>query len=109
VETDSVASLYAHVATGAWASVVPHTWLRAMPVTGGTRAVPLVNPDARAQISVAIHAATPGSVAARAFLDVVAGLSLDEVFEPYRLDVVADLPNTAEGALDRQVVDARGL
>jgi DNA-binding transcriptional LysR family regulator len=107
VETDSVASLYAHVATGAWASIVPHTWLRAMPVTGRTRAVPLIDPDARAQISVAIHAATPGSVAARAFLNVVAGLSLDAVFEPYRLDVVADLPNTAEGALDRQAVDAQ--
>ena len=39
VETDSVASLYAHVATGAWASVVPHTWLRAMPVTGAARAI----------------------------------------------------------------------
>ena len=67
VETDSVASLYAHVATGAWASVVPHTWLRAMPVTGAARAIRLVEPDTRAQISMAIHAGKPGSVAARAF------------------------------------------
>jgi DNA-binding transcriptional LysR family regulator len=42
VETDSVASLYAHVATGAWASVVPHTWLRVMPAAEGTRAVRLI-------------------------------------------------------------------
>ena len=54
VETDSVASLYAHVATGAWASVVPHTWLRAMPVTGAARAIRLVEPDTSAQISMAI-------------------------------------------------------
>jgi DNA-binding transcriptional LysR family regulator len=79
VETDSVASLYAHVTTGAWASIVPHTWLRAMPVTGAARAVRLVEPDATAQISMAIHA-TAGSVAARAFLNVAAA-ALNEVFE----------------------------
>jgi DNA-binding transcriptional LysR family regulator len=78
VETDSVASLCAHVATGAWASVVPHTWLRAMPVTGTARAIRLVEPETTAQISMAIHAG-PGSVAARAFLNVAAGSHLDEV------------------------------
>lgn len=89
VETDSVASLYAHVATGAWASVVPHTWLRAIPATGltatgGTRAIRLIEPDAVAQISVAIRAGTPASVAARSFLTVASGMVLDEVFEPER-------------------------
>lgn len=82
VETDSVASLCAHVATGAWASVVPHTWLRAIPATGGMRAIPLVEPENKAQVSVAIRAGTPASVAARSFLDVAADLLLDEVFEP---------------------------
>ena len=56
VETDSVASLYAQVGVGAWATIVPHTWLRAMPVVGRARAVRLVDPDTRAQVSVAIHA-----------------------------------------------------
>ena len=60
---------------------MPHTWLRAMPVVGRTRAVRLVEPDARAQISVAIHAATPGSVVARAFVTAADGLSLDEFFD----------------------------
>ncbi|MFE4369307.1 LysR family transcriptional regulator [Streptomyces sp. NPDC056835] len=81
VETDSVASLYAHVGVGEWASIVPHTWLRAMPVIGRTRAVRLVAPDARAQVSVAIHAATPGSIAARAFVNAATGLSLDAFFD----------------------------
>ncbi|MDX6239960.1 MAG: hypothetical protein QOG10_4775 [Kribbellaceae bacterium] len=80
VETDSVASLYAHVGVGEWASIVPHTWLRAMPVVGNTRAVRLV-PDARAQVSVAIHAMTPGSVVARAFVKAATGLSLTEFFD----------------------------
>jgi DNA-binding transcriptional LysR family regulator len=91
VETDSVACLYAHVATGAWASVVPHTWLGAMPVTGAARAVRLVEPDTTAQISVAIHAGTPGSVAARAFLNVAVGTRLDKVFELERHDLYSDL------------------
>ncbi|MGW2562412.1 LysR family transcriptional regulator [Streptomyces sp. NPDC001514] len=81
VETDSVATLYANVGIGACASIVPHTWLRAMPATARMRAVRLVEPEARAQVSVAIHAATPGSVAARAFMTAAAGLSLDEFFD----------------------------
>jgi DNA-binding transcriptional LysR family regulator len=88
VETDSVASLYAHVATGAWASVVPHTWLRAMPVTGAARAIRLIEPDTRAQISMAIHAATPGSVAARAFLNVAVGTPLNDIFGLHGKDLV---------------------
>lgn len=90
VETDSVASLYAYVATGAWASVVPDTWLRALPVAAGTRAVPLVEPENRARISVAIHAGNPGSVAARAFLNVAAGMSLAPILDaPERNRAVA--------------------
>ena len=88
VETDSVASLYAHVATGAWASVVPHTWLRAMPVNGAARVIRLVGPDTTAQISMAIHAATPGSVAARAFLNVAVGTPLNDIFELHGKDLV---------------------
>jgi DNA-binding transcriptional LysR family regulator len=103
VETDSVASLYAHVATGAWASVVPHTWLRAVPATGGTRAIRLVEPDSRAQISVAIHAGTPGSVAARTFLNVAAGLLLDQVFERESLDLAA---GDAKAPRDQEVLHA---
>jgi DNA-binding transcriptional LysR family regulator len=88
VETDSVASLYAHVATGAWASVVPHTWLRAMPVAGAARAIRLVEPDTRAQISMAIHAGKPGSVAARAFLNVAVGTPVNDIFELHGKDLV---------------------
>jgi DNA-binding transcriptional LysR family regulator len=81
VESDSVASLYAQVGVGAWATIVPHTWLRAMPVVGQARAVRLVEPDTRAQVSVATHAATPGSVVARAFVTAARGLSLDAFFD----------------------------
>jgi DNA-binding transcriptional LysR family regulator len=39
VETDSVASLFAQVATGNWACIVPHTWLWTTPMGGEIRAV----------------------------------------------------------------------
>src|SRR6202158_4704135 len=81
VEKEPAGSLYAQVGLGTWASIVPHTWLRAMPVIGTIRAVRLVEPDARAQVSVAIHAATPGSVVARAFVTAATGLALDEFFD----------------------------
>jgi DNA-binding transcriptional LysR family regulator len=81
LETDSVASLYAHVAVGDCATIVPHTWLRAMPAADGMRAVRLVDPDAGAQVSVATNAATPGSRTAVAFVKAATGLSLDEFFE----------------------------
>lgn len=80
VEADSVASLYAHVGAGGWASIVPHTWLRAMPVIGRMRAVRLVDPEASAQMLVGISAVAPGSRVARAFVEVATGLSLDEFF-----------------------------
>jgi DNA-binding transcriptional LysR family regulator len=81
METDSVASLYALVGVGRCASIMPHTWLQAMPAAEGMRVVRLVDPDVTAQISVGIHAATPGSLAARAFVNAATGLSLDEFFE----------------------------
>jgi DNA-binding transcriptional LysR family regulator len=89
IETDSVASLYSHVATGTWASVVPHTWLRAIPATGANRAVRLVEPETTAQISIAIHAGS-SSVAARAFVNVAAGAALDKAFDLQRSDYITD-------------------
>jgi DNA-binding transcriptional LysR family regulator len=81
VETDSVASLYAMVGAGDCATIVPHTWLHALPVVSTTMVVPLVEPDLRAAISVAINAASPGSIAARAFVSVAKELALNEFFE----------------------------
>jgi DNA-binding transcriptional LysR family regulator len=98
VEADSLATLYALVATGSWVGVVPQTWLRTMPMTAGMRALPLVDPEAgaglgagsgaapglepepagREEISLAINAGRPGSVLARAFLRAAVGLALDE-------------------------------
>ncbi|MFE7314429.1 LysR family transcriptional regulator [Streptomyces sp. NPDC057555] len=69
VETDSVASLFAHVRTGQWASIVPHAWLHVFGVPHGMRAVPLVEPVHTTPIGLVITAREPGSVMARALLE----------------------------------------
>ncbi|MEU9040537.1 MULTISPECIES: LysR family transcriptional regulator [unclassified Kitasatospora] len=70
VETDSVASLFAHVRTGHWASVVPYAWLHVFGVPHGMQAVPLVEPVHGAPIGLVVAAREPGSVMARALLEV---------------------------------------
>ncbi|UXA09174.1 LysR family transcriptional regulator [Mycobacterium sp. SMC-2] len=81
VETDSVASLFAKVATGNWACIVPHTWLWTSPLGPAVRAVEMVDPVVTADIALAINSAGPGSPIARAFAASAAELSLNEFFD----------------------------
>lgn len=96
VETDSMASLYAHVSTGAWAGIVPHTWLQAMPMTGTMRGLRLIEPDQKAQISIAIQSSAPGSAAARAFLNVAAGAPFTDVLAYESRDVRGEPDSDAD-------------
>lgn len=70
VETDSVAALFAHVRTGRWASIVPHTWLHVFGVPHGMRAVPMTEPDRTVPVGLVVSAREPGSVLARALTEV---------------------------------------
>lgn len=70
VETDSVAALFAHVRTGRWASIVPHTWLHVFGVPQGMRAVPLVEPARAVPMGLVVSAREPGSVLARALTEI---------------------------------------
>ncbi|CAL9337552.1 LysR family transcriptional regulator [Streptomyces sp. enrichment culture] len=70
VETDSVATLFAHVRTGRWASVVPRAWLHVFGVPPGMRAVPLVEPEHSVPVGLVVTAREPGSVMARALREV---------------------------------------
>ncbi|MEU9856206.1 LysR family transcriptional regulator [Streptomyces sp. NPDC047974] len=70
VETDSVAALFAHVRTGRWASIVPHTWLHVFGVPHGMRAVPMTEPARAVPVGLVVAAREPDSVLARALTDV---------------------------------------
>jgi DNA-binding transcriptional LysR family regulator len=81
VETDSVASLFAQVATGNWACIVPHTWLWTSPPGGEVRAVEMVEPALTAEITLATNSAGPGSPVARALTESAKELALNEFFD----------------------------
>jgi DNA-binding transcriptional LysR family regulator len=68
LETDSVATLFAHIATGRWASIVPHTWIRALGVPAGASVLRLHDPSVAAPMVLVTNAAEPGSVVTRALL-----------------------------------------
>ncbi|MFE4664318.1 LysR family transcriptional regulator [Streptomyces sp. NPDC056716] len=69
VETDSVGTLFAHVRTGQWASVVPHAWLHVFGVPHGMWAVPLIEPARAVPVGLVTMAREPESVMARALND----------------------------------------
>ncbi|QNS02602.1 LysR family transcriptional regulator [Streptomyces xanthii] len=70
IETDSVGALFAHVRTGQWASVVPQAWLHVFGVPHGMQALPLVDPSAAVPVGLVWSAREPGSVMARALVEV---------------------------------------
>jgi DNA-binding transcriptional LysR family regulator len=70
VETDSIASLFAHVRTGRWASIVPHSWLHVFGVPAGMQAVPLVEPARTERMGLVVAKRDPASAMARALVDV---------------------------------------
>lgn len=69
-ETDSVATLFARVRTGRWASIVPHAWLHVFGVPHGMRAVPMVEPSGTVPVGLVTAAREPGSVMAGALTEV---------------------------------------
>ena len=84
VETDSVASLFAQVASGDWACIVPHTWLWTGPMgpdTQAIRAVEMSDPILTAEVALATNAAGPGSPVARALIASAKELALHEFFD----------------------------
>ena len=87
VETDSVASLLAQVATGNWACIVPHTWLWTSSLGGEIRAVEMVDPVLKAGIALATNSAGPGSPLARALIACAQQLALDEFFDAHLLGI----------------------
>ncbi|ROQ35513.1 DNA-binding transcriptional LysR family regulator [Streptomyces sp. PanSC19] len=70
VETDSVAALFAHVRTGRWAGIVPHTWLHVFGVPYGMRAVPMTEPARSVPMGLVTVVREPESVLARALREV---------------------------------------
>ncbi|BAX90596.1 LysR family transcriptional regulator [Mycobacterium shigaense] len=80
LETDSVATLFAHIATGRWASIVPHTWIRVLGVPAGASVLRLHDPSVTAPMALVTNAAEPGSVITRVLLQTAQDADLGEAF-----------------------------
>jgi DNA-binding transcriptional LysR family regulator len=80
LETDSVATLFAHIGTGRWASILPHTWIRTLGVPAGASVLGLDNPSVTAPMVLVTSAAEPGSVVTRALVQTARDAGIGDVF-----------------------------
>jgi DNA-binding transcriptional LysR family regulator len=79
LETDSVVALFAHVATGRWASIVPQTWIRTLGPPAGAGVLRLERPSVTAVIALVTNAAQPGSLLTRALVQTARDAGLGAV------------------------------
>ncbi|AWK72561.1 LysR family transcriptional regulator [Rhodococcus oxybenzonivorans] len=66
VETDSIASLYAHVKTGQWAAVVPQVWFKVFGEPPGLRSTPLIEGRTAPVVGLITRAEGPSSLLVQA-------------------------------------------
>ena len=64
----SVGTLLAHVGTGRWASIVPHTWVHTLGMPPGVAVLRLQEPSVTALLALVTHAGEPGSPLTRALV-----------------------------------------
>lgn len=69
LETDSVGALFAHVGTGRWATIVPHTWIESLGAPPGALVLRMEKPSVTAVIALVTHAEEPGSPLTRALVE----------------------------------------
>ncbi len=87
IETNSVLTLWAHLRTGRWSSILPHPFLYLLGVPVGLRAIPLDGGEGHFTIGVVVPDREPMTPSARELLRVVGDL-----------DVAAELERKAGGA-----------
>jgi DNA-binding transcriptional LysR family regulator len=75
IETNSVATLWAHLRQGRWSSVMPQTYLALFGAFEGLLAIPLVEPEASHIIGLATADREPLLPVTRAMLEVATGVA----------------------------------
>lgn len=79
IETDSIGAMYAHVATGRWASLVPHPWGQSFRLPTDIRAMAILGSVARSMVGLITPSDEPGSVLARAFKGIAEQVNLGDL------------------------------
>lgn len=81
VEADTVAAIYAHVATRRWSSIIAHTWLHAFGVPNGMRVLPLAPRGPEPVVGLVTGDHQPMSIVSQALLDAVRGADVSRTLE----------------------------
>lgn len=88
IETNSVLALVAHVRSGRWSSVIPHTFLGLIrhraAASAGFNAIPLVEPEASQSVGLVVSDREPLSPLARALLKSARAIEVSRKLEPLR-------------------------
>lgn len=96
VDTDTVAALYAHLATRRWSSIIAHAWLHAFGVPPGMRAIPLTPRSREPAVGVVWPDRRPESIVVTALLEVIGDLDVAAALaDPTRHGLVGCPPGLA--------------
>ena len=74
IETNSVLAIIAHVRSGAWASVLPQSFLQFLPADDEIQAIPLIDPVVTHQVGLVVPDREPLTPSARALMDLASQL-----------------------------------
>lgn len=84
IETDCSLGLFAHMRSGKWLTVVPHSYFYLLGDWGFIRSIPIVNPVVTSSIGLLIQEQTAIPRVIQAFLDVAEDAKLAEHLDRYR-------------------------
>lgn len=76
IETNSVLAIIAHVRSGAWASIVPQSFLQFLPPDDEIRVIPLVDPAVAHQVGLVVPDREPLTPSAHALVDFASRISV---------------------------------
>lgn len=89
VETDTVAALYAHVATRRWSSIIAHAWQHAFDIPTGMCAIPLAEHRPRPSVGLVTTDQQPTSIMVGALIEAVQDLDVAGVLDRSVRDALA--------------------
>lgn len=84
IETNCSLGLFAHMRSGNWLTIVPHSYFYLLGDWVFIRSIPIVNPVTTATIGMAIHDREPLAPAVRAFIEVAEEAKIAKQLERFR-------------------------
>ncbi len=84
IETNCSLGLFAHMRSGNWLTIVPHSYFYLLGDWLFIQSIPIVNPSVAETIGLVIHERNPISPAVRAFIEVAQGAVIGKQLDRYR-------------------------